>query len=159
MMIRQRKPLKRKKWLSRSPLVSSARISRKEPVRKRRARVRTRNTKRHKTNWQRSHHSSARVQWVKRQPCAISGATGYPLRVNAHTVTGGTSRKANYETIIPLDARLHAKQHNKGWSAILPLDFVDEKLRKWERARILAALAAETQARWIAHADREGLPR
>ena len=157
-MIRQRKPLQRKKWLSRSPLVSSARISRKEPVRKRRARVRTRNTKRHKTNWQRSHHSAARVQWVKQQPCAISGATGYPLRVNAHTVTGGTSRKANYDTIIPLDARLHAKQHQQGWAAvfqqvgIVVTDAQDMRAWLWSRA-------AATQTRWLAHADREGLPR
>ena len=157
-MIRQRKPLKRKEWLqrSRSPLVSSARISRKEPVRKRRARVRTRNTKRRTTNWQRAYHSAARVAFVKSLPCAITGDTGYPRRVNAHTRTGGAGRKADYWTIIPLAPYLHELQHRKGWMAVVAND------RRWSAEHVrdtLAVIAAETQSLWLAHAGREGLPR
>lgn len=113
-----------------------------------------RNTKRHTTNWKRAYHSAARVQWVKQQPCALTGATGFPLRVNAHTRTGGAGRKADYTTIIPLRADLHERAHRKGWASVL---FLGEFRSKTEIQTALAAYAAITQAQWLAYAEREGL--
>jgi hypothetical protein len=40
-----------------------------------------------------------RVEWMQRQPCLVCGRTP---SVNAHTVTGGTGRKADADTIVPL---------------------------------------------------------
>ncbi len=50
--------------------------------------------------------SKERVEWVKSLPCV---GCGIGPSVNAHTVGGGTSRKADAETIAPLCHWCHLK--------------------------------------------------
>jgi hypothetical protein len=57
-----------------------------------------------------------RIRWVASLRCAC-GCGGTPCE-NAHTVTGGTGRKADAATIIPLTAKCHRRQTEKGWGAI-----------------------------------------
>lgn len=134
----KRSPLKRKTPLrSRSPLASSGRISRKEPI-ARRSRVRTRNHKRHAKNWKRAYHSTERVKFVKQLPCIV---TGMRPSVNAHSVTGGKGRKADYTTIVPVLAEIHDRAHDRGWAEVLGCSREAAKL-------LLSAHSAETEARW-----------
>lgn len=63
------------------------------------------NVARRKKEWARAYHSKERVEFVKSLPCWKCGACGQSQ--NAHTVTGGKSRKADYDTIVPLCARCH----------------------------------------------------
>lgn len=60
--------------------------------------------------------SKARVAWVKSLPCA--GCNRGPC-INAHTESGGTGRKADHTTIIPLCERCHRIQHDMGWEALM----------------------------------------
>lgn len=132
--LRRKTPLQR----SRSPLASSGRISRKEPI-ARRSRVRTRNRKRHAKNWTRAYHSPERVAFIKALSCIV---TGMRPSVNAHTVTGGASRKADYTTIVPVTQAVHDRAHTHGWAEVLGCSRESVK-------DILAAHAAETQAKWL----------
>lgn len=61
--------------------------------------------------------SKARVEFVKRLPCA---ACGYDRdRCENHHIRGdGVSRKADYTTIIPLCAICHDLWHDKGRSYV-----------------------------------------
>lgn len=137
-MIRRRAYIKRSRPARRAT-VNGAR----KPV-KRSTRVRVRNVGRHKTEWARAYHSAARVAFVKSLPCSACGFDGFPLRENAHTFSGGTGRKADYETIIPLCKPCHTRQHNVGWLALLAMvgSGVTD-LRRW-----LIATAADTETKW-----------
>jgi hypothetical protein len=116
--------------------------------------VKKRNPKRHASNWKRAYHSQERVEFVQALPCVVTGETP---SVNAHTFTGGTSRKGDYTTIIPVTAAIHQLAHDQGWNVALAKC---GKFPSVHRMRdFLRALAAETQAAWLAYADREGLPR
>lgn len=78
-----------------------------------------------------------RVEWVKRQR-SVTGALG-PC-VNAHVISGGTSRKADAEYIVPLTWAEHEWLHKHGRDAFNVrhgLDLLDE--------------AAETERRWQAY--------
>lgn len=128
------------------PRRSSGRISRKEPI-IRTKRARWRNTKRHDREWVRAYHSVERVEFVKALPCVVTGEPG-PC-VNAHTLTGGTSRKGDYTTIIPVLASVHDAVHHRGWAWVVAND------RRWTTAqvrRFLAFEAANTEAAWQRHA-------
>lgn len=109
-------------------------LKRRTPLR-RKTRLRSSNPKRKRTEWQRAYHSKARVEFVKRLPCALSDVIGLPARVNAHTKSGGVGRKADYTTIIPLTPHLHELQHRQGWRATfaaagwLPPKNIDHTLR------------------------------
>lgn len=79
-------------------------------------RIKPRNPSRKAANFARAYHSDERVQWVASLRCACG--CGVTPCENAHTESGGTGRKADYDTIIPLAKKCHAVQHAKGWGAI-----------------------------------------
>lgn len=88
-------------------------------------------------DFERVYHSLDRVAYVKALPCV---ACGRSPSENAHQGTGGTGRKSDYTTIIPLCPRCHREQHQHGaktFAAKYNLDY--------------AALAEETQRSWLAH--------
>lgn len=157
--MKRRSSLKRKTPLrSAPPRRSSSTIPGKSVVL--RIRVRWRNPERHDANWRRAYHSPERVEWVKRQPCVVSGET-WGLRVNAHTFTGGTGRKADYTTIIPLRADLHQYAHDHGWVAMMQkyrqhpnyvFNWNVAKVRNW-----LGFAAHDTQCKWEREAARLGI--
>lgn len=83
-------------------------------------------------NWLRAYGSEERVEWVRRQPSFISGK--HPC-VNAHTRTGGMSRKADSSTIIPITDEEHQLVHQHGWSHFgLTQEKLDEMAAIVERA-------------------------
>lgn len=83
--------------------------------------------------------SAARVAWIRAQPCMACGRG--PCE-NAHTISGGMGRKADYETIIPLCWTCHNHMHLAGW-AVLGARFANRDLLK--------TLAHDTQRRWLLH--------
>jgi len=97
------------------------------------------NPKRKAKEFARCYGSKERVEFVKSQYCIVCG--GRPSE-NAHTVSGGTGRKADYTTIVPLCAKDHRFQHAKGWQMLVGTNNMD-KINKW-----LAKLAAQVEARW-----------
>jgi len=83
----------------------------------------------------RIYHSLDRVEFVRWLHCCVCGRL--PSE-NAHQGTGGTGRKSDYTTIIPLCLRCHREQHQHGaktFAAKYSLDY--------------EALAAETQRAWL----------
>src|SRR5688500_2875319 len=78
---------------------------------KRGKRVKPVNRKRRQAEFARCYHSKERVTWVKALPCGWCRLRGL-VRVsvpsdNAHVVTDGMGRKANYDAIAPLCRRHH----------------------------------------------------
>jgi hypothetical protein len=98
---------------------------------------------------QRIYGPKGRVEFVKSLPCANCGTRAFlPVReiVNAHTATGGTGRKADYTTIVPLCSNRHCVgchdiQHRLGWVRLRHLDTREKR----------EAAAAATESAWQAH--------
>lgn len=78
--------------------------------------------------------SKARVEWVKDQPCVVCG---FVPSENAHIVTGGMGRKADFDTIIPLCRFDHRVLHRFGRRPCESLT-----------GKTLEQLAAQTEAAW-----------
>jgi hypothetical protein len=78
---------------------------------------------------------TARREWVKSQPCAVSGQRGQI--VQAHAKGGGIARKADAEFVLPLLRTLHDELHQHGVKTF------EAKYRV-----NLLALAALTEAKW-----------
>ena len=55
--------------------------------------------------------SAERVAWMRRQPCLV--CSGLPSE-NAHTRSGGTGRKGDADSIVPLCHYHHAQLHRVG---------------------------------------------
>ena len=99
-----------------------------------------RNAKRRVKEWDRAYGSKARVKFVAQLPCAACGRG--PCE-NAHTISGGAGRKADYTTIIPLCAGIngcHAAQHRSGWLSIAMTEISRERAaalteQLWQEAR------------------------
>jgi hypothetical protein len=83
--------------------------------------------------------SKARVRWVKAQPC-VSCGTQDGASHNHHTQNGGTGRKADYQTIVPLCPSCHHAHHTG----------VLRGTREWwaEQARL-------TEIRWTRFCERQ----
>jgi hypothetical protein len=93
------------------------------------------NRKRRVSEFARCYHSQGRVEWVKAQPCVVSGYTPCD---NAHIEGDGAGRKAAFDKIVPL-ARKHHRELHKGRAAFEKKYDVD-----------LDALAALTELAWRA---------
>ena len=102
---------------------------------RRTTRVKASNPERKAENWARAYGSPERVTWVQRQPCVVCGSVG--LSENAHTRTGGTSRKADACWIAPLCFTCHAELHRIGKASFEAAHQID-----------LDHEAAITDARW-----------
>lgn len=108
-------------------------IARRSPLSRgtaprRKTRVKRVNRKRKAENFRRAYGGKGRVEWIKTQPCIVfarrfRGPFGWGTAQcfgaieNAHTVTGGASRKAGAETVIPLCRWHHSLLHRKGRAA------------------------------------------
>ena len=92
----------------------------------------------------REYHSTERIEWVKAQPCVACGEAGHHLREAHHTRNGGLSRKAGYETIVPLCHVCHYEYHALGRDTFRKRAFIT---KTW------AELAAETHARWLEYLE------
>jgi hypothetical protein len=95
-------------------------IARKTPLKAKAAKPKPRKAiqrkRRSDAEYERIYGSEARVQWISSLRCAC-GCGGTPCE-NAHAVTGGTGRKGDADTILPLAPKCHRKQHERGWEAI-----------------------------------------
>lgn len=91
------------------------------------------------TSFNRIYGSKARVRWVKAQPCVSCGAQDGASH-NHHTQNGGTGRKADASTIVPLCPSCHHAHHTG----------VLRGTREWwaEQARL-------TEIRWTRYAAQE----
>lgn len=65
------------------------------------------------TEWLRAYGSRERVRFVARLPCRVPTCIRGPSQ-NAHAETGGTGRKADARTILPLCRHHHAQLHAMG---------------------------------------------
>ena len=101
------------------------------------------NPKRRAKEFPRCYHSKKRVEFVKGLDCIV--CSGRPSE-NAHTASGGTGRKADYTTIVPLCRTCHRFQHAQGWKLLVGMlvgiDDTD-KINKW-----IARLAAQVEEQW-----------
>jgi hypothetical protein len=108
-------------------------------------RIRAINVERHEKNWARSFHSLERVRFIKSLPCSVAGCHSRPSD-NAHGWVDGMSRKADYDSILPLcDAHHRELDAGDGRAAF------EAKYELW-----VALKAAETQAAWLVYAERMG---
>lgn len=97
--------------------------------------LRTRNVMRHAKNLLRAYGPPERRAWVKQQPCVVGPLLDDPCDgppENAHTEVLGLGLKADYTTVIPT-----CRRHNGTARRLAP--------------EVRAALAADTQRRWLAH--------
>jgi hypothetical protein len=85
---------------------------------------------------EREYGSVERIAWISALPSVVSGRG--PC-VNAHTATGGVSRKAHHSSIVPLTVAEHDELHQHGqqtFEAKYRISLRDE--------------AARVQAAWLA---------
>ena len=107
---------------------------------KRRTRLAPRNATRRTKEWARAYGSTQRVEWIAARPCSVCGCPRRPCE-NAHTVTGGTGRKADASTVIPLCSYHHAELHQVGAHTFevqhrLPLRWTAEQTEEaWARSQ------------------------
>lgn len=66
-----------------------------------------------KDRFARTYHSVERVEFIAARLCCVPGCSTR-VCVNAHTKGGGTGRKADYDTIVPMCHHHHDKLHNIG---------------------------------------------
>lgn len=109
---------------------------------KRRTPVRKRNPKRHSREWLRAYGGKERAEWVKRLPCFVCGRMGDWtsdfLNENAHIESGGQSRKADYDKIVPACPHHHREMHR----------YIRTFARKY--GINLEQAARDTESRWQA---------
>jgi hypothetical protein len=122
-------------------------VIRRSPLPRSSKRIRSRNPKRHRSEFSRCYHSRARVEFVKSLGCVVCtaispffGITTAGKCHNAHTETGGMGRKADYTTIVPLCPPHHRRYDEH----LAPLD--DEVIRQ-----SIKDAAAEVERRWLAY--------
>lgn len=131
---------------ARTPIKRSTVLRRGKPPKKR-------NPKRRASEFARCYGSKERVEWVKASPCIVCAAIHPLFRLtspgrshNAHTMSGGGGRKADFDTIVPLCAEHHRRFDER----LSPLDTPEA------RAAIKAA-APFVEVAWLAFQAREAV--
>ena len=124
----------------------------------RRTRVNPVNRKRRDKEWARAYGSIERVFYVSTcMCCAVESCTNYGDNHNAHIETGGMSRKADADRVVPLCPRHHA-EHHTGAEMFVECYGIDlntaalETQRAWEiyGADVVARAKADGRfQRWI----------
>lgn len=124
-----------------------AKITRKSPLR---GKARVKKRRRSKDEMLRIYGPAERREWVRSLHC-VACALVHPALAfgggrceNAHTVTGGKGRKADYATIVPLCATHHR------W-----YDEHHDWLGKPEVREVIKAAAAKVEAAWQSHLNGE----
>lgn len=117
------------------PLVRKTRLKRRGP-RYARYHARTLEAKqeRRAATFERVYGGEARLAWLHRQPCVVSGER--PVEA-AHVVSGGMARKADADRLVPLTPALHRELHAIGRSSF-----------EWKFGVNLREKAAMIDKRW-----------
>lgn len=110
---------------------------------KRSVRVKPINGKRKAKAFPRAYGSDERVRWVKSLPCVVCEARGVTQQSpteNAHTKSGGMSRKADADTIIPLCTAHHSELHRGAQTferthGMVLTDVAAQIAERWEAGR------------------------
>lgn len=102
------------------------------------------NAKRRKSEFARCYHSKSRVGFVRGLPCVVCR---FVPSENAHILSGGVSRKADYDKIVPLCEKHHRAIHLWG----------RETFENICRPLDLDKAAAETEAAWLSY--HSGIPK
>jgi hypothetical protein len=98
--------------VKRTPLKRKTRLTSKaKPKPRKRIKAKPRGS----IEFQRIYGSKRRVAFVAALPCIVCHRT--PCE-NAHIISGGMGRKADYTDIVPLCPSCHRLQHQKGWTAL-----------------------------------------
>lgn len=127
----KRSPMKR-----RTPLRSRRGLVVASAGRQTRKPINSRNSARQRRSFARAYGSKARVEWLKAEPCAISGRT--PCDV-VHAIGGGMGRKSDARFTLPLHRDLHRELHQIGVASF-----------EAKYSISLVGVAAVTNARWEA---------
>jgi hypothetical protein len=101
-----------------------------------------------KRNWLRAYGSKDRADWMKTLRCVVTlryGTEDDPID-NVHIETGGVSRKADAEKVVPMLRSKHRELHAIGQKTFA---------RKYPWIN-LEELAAETERLWQAHLNTMG---
>jgi hypothetical protein len=102
------------------------------------------NAKRSKKEFAACFHSKERVAWIRNLPCIGCGREG--ISENAHSIGGGGSRRAGYETIGPLCGGLDGC-HRKYDTWLAPFD-------TQESHEIIQRAAMTIQSAWLEYQER-----
>ena len=95
--------------------------------------------------WERVYGPLGRVEFVQQLPCIASHETRCPgPSQNHHTKNGGTSRKGDCETVVPLCFDHHIEVHSVGAKTFSVRHLID-----WQES------AALTEYQWQNHLQRE----
>jgi hypothetical protein len=122
--------------VKRSSLPPRAAFIARSPIRRRRLSAAAARSK-----LEREYGSAARIAWVSALPSVVSG---HGPCVNAHTATGGVSRKAHHSSIVPLTVAEHDELHQHGQQTFEAKYQVD-----------LRGEAARVDAAWLALAEED----
>jgi hypothetical protein len=111
--------------------VPKPRRKRKKPQEMpKRSPVRKRNPKRQRSEFARAYGSKERAEWVRSLRCVVRGCLG--ASENVHIATGGVSRKADAERIVPMCRLHHTALHGGGqalYEAAWGINLKDEAAR------------------------------
>lgn len=113
------------------------------PIRRSGKPMKKKNAKRRQSEFARTYGGRERVEWIKSQPCAVSGVRGDIE--NVHTRGGGAGRKADAAFVIPLSRELHRQLHRLGKASFEAKWNVD-----------LDAIAARVEADWQRSTNQRG---
>lgn len=111
------------------------------------SRVRPRNPRRRQSEWTRAYGSRDRVAFVASLPCLVTTCAA-PKSENAHTESGGTGRKADADTIVPLCQTHHRDLHQYGPSHFATAHRITPQM--------LQDAARATEIAWRAHCGEYG---
>lgn len=118
----------------------------KTPLR-RKTRLKPINRERRTKEWARAYGSEERVFFVATcLACAVPICPDFGQNENAHIETGGTSRKADADKVIPLCER-HHKAHHAGAETFVARYSIDLELSARETERAWQLYGEETVAR------------
>lgn len=113
---------------------------------RRKASIKRVNKGRRKAEWARAYGCKARVEFVKRLPCAVETCCKPQLCENAHVKSGGKGRKADAEWVVPLCRQHHRQLHHNGIETFQKFYNID-----------LDAEAVNTNAAWASHCTALGM--
>jgi hypothetical protein len=123
--------------MKKTPLRRGKPVSKKAAKPKRGAKASAKRRRQKKVNeWARAYGSRERVLFVKTLPCRVRVCRERPSE-NAHSKTGGTGRKADADTILPLCRAHHRELHRCGVKTFSERHLLD-----------LAACAEWTEDAW-----------
>ena len=128
-------------------------VKRSKPLRrggyiKRRVRVKPRNAVRRAKNHERAYGGETRLKWIAAQGCLVETSSVSDCAgdvANHHVKSGGTSRKADAEFIVPLCHAHHTELHGRG-----------RRTFEWRHGLNLREEAVKIEKRWQSRHREQG---